>query len=169
MKGVQNTFRNQVNAVCSIIEEMGNPFADQTGDLFVLDTRDIADSKVVETVRTVEQLGKDQYQQFVTKKLQERTTPLFDTIQENKLPLFSSPPATKEKSSDKLKIASLKSNCSLFSRHYVSCQVRDGDLEGFFGHENQSFPSSVSQYGKLRSGTKSDLLSCLEKNGPAQA
>ena len=60
MKGVQNTFRNQVNAVCSTIEEMGNPFADQTGDLFVLDTRDIADPKVVETVRTVEKLGKDQ-------------------------------------------------------------------------------------------------------------
>ena len=74
MKGAQNTFRNQVNAVCSITEEMGNPFADQTGEMFVLDTRDIADSKVVERVRTVEQLGKDQYQQFVTKKLQERTT-----------------------------------------------------------------------------------------------
>ena len=169
MKGVQNTFQNQVNAVCSIIEEMGNTFADQTGDLFVLDTRDIADSKVVETVRTVEQLGKDQYQQFVAKKLRERTTPLFDTIQKNKLPLFCSPPATKEKSSDKFKIASLKSNCSLFSRLDVSCQVRDVDLEGFFGHENQSFPSSLSQYGKLRSGTKSNLLSCLEKNGPAQA
>ena len=164
IKGVQNTFWKQVNAVCNTIEEMGNPFADQTGDLFVLDTRDIADSKVVETVRTVEQLGKE----FVTKRLQERTTPLFDTIQKNKLPLFNSPRATKEKSSNKLKIASLKSNCSLFSRLYVSCQVRDGDLEGFFGHENQSFPPSLSQYGKLRSGTKSDLLSCLEKNGPVQ-
>ena len=42
-------------------------------------------------------------------------------------------------------------------------------MEGFFGHENQSFPPSLSQYGKLRSGTKSDLLSCLETNGPAQA
>ena len=42
-------------------------------------------------------------------------------------------------------------------------------MEGFFGHENQSFPPSLSQYGKLRSGTKSDLLSCLEKNGQAQA
>ena len=128
---------------------MGNPFADQTGDLFVLDTRDIADSKVVETVRTVEQLGKDQYQQFATKGLHVRTTPLFDTILKNKLSLFSSPPPTKEKSSDKLKIASLKRNCSLFSCLYVSCQVRDGNLEEFFGHKNQSFPPSLSQYGNL--------------------
>jgi len=94
MKGVQNTFQNQVNAACSTTEEMGNPFADPPGDLFVLDTRDIADSKVVETDRTVEQLGKDRYQQFVTKRLQERTTPLFDTIQKNNLPIFSSPPAS---------------------------------------------------------------------------
>ena len=42
-------------------------------------------------------------------------------------------------------------------------------MEGFFSHKNQSFPPSLSQYGKLRSGTKSDLLSCLEKNGSAQA
>ena len=169
IKGVQNTFCKQVNAVCSTTEEMRKPFADQTGEMFVLDTRDIADSKVVETIRTVEQLGKDQYQRFVTKRLQERTTPLFDTIQKNKLPLFSSPPATRENSSDRLKIASLKSNCSLFSCLYLSCQVRNGDLEGFSGLENQSFPPSLSQYGKLRSDTKSDLLSCLEKNGPAQA
>ena len=70
---------------CSNIKETGNPFADRIGDLFVPDSHDIVDSKVVETVRTVEQLGKDQYQQFVTKRLQERTTPLFDTIQENEL------------------------------------------------------------------------------------
>ena len=62
--------------------------------MFVLDTHDIADSKVVDTVRTVEQLGKDQYERFVTKRLQERTKPLIDTIQKNKLPLFSSPPET---------------------------------------------------------------------------
>jgi len=75
IEGVQDTFWKQVNAVCSTIEEMGNPFADQTGDLFLLDTRDIANSKVVETIRTVEQLGKDQYQRFITKRQQERTTP----------------------------------------------------------------------------------------------
>ena len=98
-----------------------------------------------------------------------RKTALFDTIQKNKLPLLSSPPATKENSSDRLKIAPLKTNGSLFSRLYVSCQVRNGDLEGFYAHENQSFTPSLSQYGKLRSGTKSDLLSCLERNGPAQA
>ena len=128
----------------------------------------IADSKVFEMVRTVEQLGKDQHQEFVTKRVQKRTTPLFDTVKKNKVPLFSSPPATKEKSSNKLKIASPKSNFSLFSCLYVSCQVRDGDLEGLLGHWNRSLPPLLSQYGKLGFGIKSDLLSCLDNNGPAQ-
>ena len=93
MRGVQNTFQNQVKAVCNTIKEMDNPFTDQTRDKFVLYNRDTMDSKVVETVKTVVQLGKEQYEEFVTKRLQERKTPLFYTIHRNKLPLFSSPPA----------------------------------------------------------------------------
>jgi hypothetical protein len=68
-----------------------------------------------------------------------------------------------------MQIASLKSNCSLFARLYVSCQVRDGNLDGFFGRKNQSFPPALTQFGELRSGTKSDLLSCSEKISPIQA
>ena len=57
--------------------------------------------------------------------------------------LFSSLPPSKAKSSDKLQIASLKSNCSLFSRLYVSCQVRDGDLKTFFCHGDITFIVNV--------------------------
>ena len=32
----------------------------------------------------------------------------------------------------------------------------------FFAHENQASPPSLSLGGKLRSGTKADLLNCLE-------
>ena len=46
--------------------------------------------------------------------------------------------------------------------------VRDGDLDGFFSDENQSFPPALNQFGGLRSGTKSDLLSCFEKIGRVQ-
>ena len=40
--------------------------------------------------------------------------------------------------------------------------MRDADLDDFFRHENQSSPPSVSDNGKLRLATKSDLLPCLE-------
>jgi len=44
------------------IEEMGNLFLEQSEDLLVLDTRDIMYSSVADTVRTVEEIGKQQYQ-----------------------------------------------------------------------------------------------------------
>ncbi|KAG0717220.1 hypothetical protein GWK47_008187 [Chionoecetes opilio] len=47
-------------------------------------------------------------------------------------------------------------------RLYIASQTRDGDLAEFFRHENQACPPSLSQLGKLRLGTKSDLLMCLE-------
>lgn len=156
-----------MKSLCSVIEEMDNPFLEQSEDL-VLGTRDITDSSVVETVRKIEEIGKVQYQTFVTERLEKRTASLFEPVKRNKLSLFSSPPPSKAKSNDKIQIASLKSNCSLFSHLYVSCQVCDGDLEAFFCHENQAFPPVLSQFGELRTGTKSELLPCLEKISSVQ-
>ena len=57
----------------------------------------------------------------------------------------------------------LKSDCALFSRLYIACQTRDGDLDEFFEHENQKCPPSLSRHGRLRlPGSKSDLLHCIE-------
>ena len=169
MSGVQATFQKQVKALCTTFVEMGNPFLEESKDLLVLDTRDIVDTSVAETVTKIEELGKTQFKAFVADRLEKQTVSLFEPIKRNNLALFSSPPPSKAKSSDKMQIASLKSNCSLFSRLYISCQVRDGDLEAFFSHENQSFPPALTQFGQLRSGTKSDLLHCLDKIIPGQA
>ena len=87
--------------------------------------------------------------------------PIYDTIKRNNLHLFSRPPI-KGKSTKQHQISSLKNNCSLFSRLYIAAQVRDGDLDQFFQHENQPCPPSLSQMGSLRGGTKSDLLICLQ-------
>ena len=73
----------------------------------------------------------------------------------------SSRPPVREKSSKQLK-ATLKNNCSLFSRLYIASQVRNGDLDEFFKHENLACPPEISHMGVLRNGTKSDLLSCLQ-------
>lgn len=38
----------------------------------------------------------------------------------------------------------------------------------FFKHENQPFPPSLSEYGKLRSSKKSDLMSLLPVDDPSE-
>ena len=44
----------------------------------------------------------------------------------------------------------------------VACQIRNGNLDDFFRHENQSFPPSLSKNGDIRTGNKSDLIECLQ-------
>ena len=45
-----NYFPKQVKLLCSTIKEMKNPFLEQNEDLLVLDTRNIVDSSVAESV-----------------------------------------------------------------------------------------------------------------------
>ena len=61
VKSVQSTFAKQVWSFCHTIEEMANPFKEQTSDLLVIDTRYIVGDEVVTTVRYIQTLGKEQY------------------------------------------------------------------------------------------------------------
>jgi len=103
----------QVNTLTGTIEEMGHPFLEESEDLLVLDTRDIADPKVAHTIRNIEQIGKDKYHEYVLERLDKRTKPLTDPIKQNKLHLFSRQ-ELKSYSKEKRQISSLKQNCSLF-------------------------------------------------------
>ena len=58
---------------------------EKSDDLLVLNTRDIADPKVAQTVRNIEQIGKSQCQQYVKNSLEMKTKPLADPIKQNKL------------------------------------------------------------------------------------
>ena len=159
--GIQKEFTKSVKALTKTIEELGNPFTETSDELLVLDTRDIVHETVATTVKTVVSLGQRQYEEFVEERLQKRNKSVSEPIKSNKLPLFSFRP-TKDASKKQQELNSLKENCSLFSRLYISCQARDGDLDNFFSHENQSYPPSLSQHGNLRFGSKSDLMDCLE-------
>ena len=121
---------------------MGNPFHDLLGDLLVLDSRDIVDASVSETVKIIEQIGKDQYNTFVAERLEKKEKLLLCPIKHNKFPLFSRQTPI-QISRDKQQIGYLKQDWSLFSKMYVSCQVRGGHIEEFFAHENYTFPPSL--------------------------
>ena len=128
---VQVTFASEVQALVEVIEDLGNPFMEESGDLLVLDTRDIADPAVVTNVRGIEKKGHDQYDSFVTDQLVEPTSLVSDTISKNSMPLFNIPSKRTPSKATQM-ITSLKSDCALFSRLYIACQTRDGDLDNFF-------------------------------------
>lgn len=134
-EGVQISFAKDVKALVCVMEEMGNPFLEQSGDLLVLDTRTIADASVIATVRQIEAAGKLQLNTYFEECLTAEQRSMYEPIKKNNFKLFSSSPP-KIPSKDKQQIAILKNDCALFSRLYIACQTRDGDLDGFFEHEN---------------------------------
>jgi hypothetical protein len=118
-------------------------------------------TSLVETVNTIVKLGQEQYETFIKERFVERSKPISDPITKNKLSLFSRPDE-KTKPKQKTQIAALRDDCSLFSRLYIACQSRDGNLSEFFSHENQPYPPSLSKCGEMRQGDKADLLLCLQ-------
>ena len=164
---IQKSFAKDVSSLVSTLEVMGSPFLEDSGDMLTLNTKMIMNKDVVETVYTIEDIGKRQYDRYVEERLQSLSNkPLSDIISKNKLPLFSTPHA-KQQSKSKAKFASLKTNCTLFARLYIACQARQGDIDNFFEHENQACPPSISDMGQLRQGSKSDLLECLANCSPS--
>ena len=61
---MQTSFTKDVRALVSVIEELGNPFEEESMDLIVLDTKEIAGPVAVETVRNVKKIGQEQFQAF---------------------------------------------------------------------------------------------------------
>ena len=137
-KSTQLSFTKDVKSLISVIDDMGNPFTDESGDLLVLDTKNLADASVVKTVEEIETLGQEQFETFVK----------HDPIKKNKFPLSRSP-CQKEPSKDKQQISTFKSDCALFSRLFISCQTREGDLDVFFLNMNTKVVHH--QYHKMES------------------
>lgn len=163
----QKTFSEDVRSFLTTMEELGNPFLDQSKELLTIDSQEIMPADVVRSIEVIQTLGEEQYTAFIEERLK-KETPISAKISRNSLPLFSKPnKATASK--DKLKITELKSDCALFSRLYISSQSREGNIEEFFKHENQQYPPSISSAGKLRQGKKSDLVECLESKKKSSA
>ena len=125
-------------------------------------SRDVLDDVSVDSIQHIKETGQKQYKDFIQERLVNRTKPVTDTLSRNNVSIFQEK-STKSKPKQHETVSLLKNETSLFARLYVSCQKRDGDLNTFFSHENQPYPPSISSYGKLRQGKKSDLLECLEK------
>ena len=76
----QLSFKKQVQSLIDTVTGFGNPFEDDCSELLILNTRACTDDSVIETVRSVETLGKAQYQQYKKEVITERTKSIHDSI-----------------------------------------------------------------------------------------
>ena len=147
---------------------MGNPFFDDFPDLVTLDNQICADETAVVAMHTLEDTGKKQYQEFVKNVLDVRSHSIHDPFHRNSLVIFRIHHRNVTSKQGK-KIKVLQNNVPLFGQLYISMQNRESDLAEFFAHEIQSFPPSLSDFGKLHlPNTKSGLVQCLEQPGQSE-
>ena len=154
--------KTEVLQLIDAITLMGNPFMEVGHELLTLDNHECASESVCNTVRNIEQIGTDKYQSFVHDVLQDRTVTIHAPLRKSNLPTFKKP-GIKIQDKGKNKIAALKQDCNLFSRLYITSQVRSTDMDEFFKHEKCQFPPSISDNGSLRlPSKKSELLECID-------
>ena len=101
--------------------------------------------------------------QFIRERLFESTNCILEVVMLNNIHLFNTPHKRQRTNTSGL-VSSLKSQTATFfsSRLHVASQFRDGNLNEFFSHENQPCSPSLSVRGKLKLGTKSDIVRCIE-------
>ena len=85
---------------------------------------------------------------------EERRVAITDTIKRSALQTFA---RRTDDTKNNSKVIALRKDISLVSTLFLSLQSRpDFELDNFFKYDNQKEPPSLSDQGKLRSGTKSD-------------
>ena len=123
-------FRKDVDSLYAAIIELGNPFQEKEKNLVQLSTKAVLDSEVSNSVRLVGKLGKQQYESFVKDRLLSNRKSLYNIVHKNKVQLFKhSNLSVPSKSRQKIK--NLVADRKLFSRLFIACQSRAGDLENF--------------------------------------
>ena len=102
-----------VQALVVSFEEAGNPFEDDGGCLFVLDSKVIVDAAAITAVSSVITIGIQQYNNFAEERPQKRTKPIKKPLRKNKLHVF-----VQQRKAQKSSLTILRNGYSLFSRLY---------------------------------------------------
>ena len=125
------------------MKELGNPFGEDGSDLVTLDSKECFGHSAIQTIEKFRKQGSKQFQVFYRDKFVESIKLVADTIHQNKLKVFKAQ-SVMNMSKEKQKLACLKKNTQLFSRLYLSCQSRNGNLDEFFRYENLTCPPALS-------------------------
>ena len=81
-------------------------------------------------VKNVKAIGQTRYEAFVEERLVKCSVPITNIIPKNTVHLYKKA-SQQGPTRTSHQITSLKRNCDLFARIYISCQSRSGDIDDF--------------------------------------
>ena len=122
----QKSFHKKVKSFSDVVKEMGNPFQEESADLLVLDTKNVADPALAAMIGTLHQRGKDQFLSFMEGLEKTAKCTFYQPIKKNPVSYFKQV-LKQHRGNSKEKV--LKDDCQLFSRLFISCQNRQCDLQ----------------------------------------
>ena len=112
-----------------------------------------------------ENLGKQQMDEFIAKRMETSVVSFWDTLPNLKIPLFRTLTKTRKQKVGDDKIISVSADRDLFSRLIIAAKARDIGMKEVLTYELSSVPFSlVHSDGTLRKPTKSALLAVLEND-----
>jgi len=83
----QKSFFENMTRLTAVFTEMGNPFMEESTDMFALDTKDIANPAMVDLLRTHHQRGKDNFTLF-RKRMESKDGDIYMPIKKNSVSFF---------------------------------------------------------------------------------
>ena len=123
----QKRYCEDVRKLTMTIRELGSPFLEQSTDtLVVLHNGQMHKGIAVTNVARAEQVGRDLFAELMVKRLHQQNIPLSHPIKRNKLSIFLTPPSKTKKEQN---VDAMENDIALFSRLFIACQNRDGDLQ----------------------------------------
>ena len=149
-----------VTSVYKAFLDIGNPFSG-VSHLYDLDTSVEVKPEQDKDLRSLREVGHQQYITFVTSRLSTNDVSFLHPMTLNKLKLMSNKLSKRRGRRAK----SMRADYKLFLQMLIASQCRESHLVSFFSHENHAQPPSLSDGNKIRvSKTKSDLVPCLTSN-----
>ncbi|KAL8616203.1 hypothetical protein ACOMHN_058320 [Nucella lapillus] len=159
----QTKFLNHLKTLCKLVTEgtIINPFKEAGSDLITLVSGEVMDPDITKSLMEALHVGQVMFTEFVRDRIENASKPLSDVISRANIFTFvNRPPSDLKKGASKL--SSAKRDTALVVKMFMSLLARpEEDIADFFRHENSREPPALSEGGKLRSGTKSEILDCL--------
>ena len=155
---VQHVFLERVDTLFQVFTDMGNPFKEESRDLLLLYTNDIAHPSGAGLIFTHHARGRTRFVEFMD-VLESEVSTFYEPIKKTWVAFFRQEPRCVNVTKQNV----LKDDCQLFSKLIISRQSRECDLH-FFRHENHPSPAALSDVGKLHTCQKSQLAAVLESH-----
>ena len=141
---------------------LGNPWLEESGELYELDGSIIMPPEVIENIRRIKDIGKAKYDSFVKLRIESQQDSFTSTLSQTNLKLFKDEMEKKKAAmSDKALICDIKSQQAKVVDIMLAHQAGRIITEAVLSHESSEYPPSFTRKGLMHQTTKSDILECI--------